>query len=160
MRRKLKNLVHGSNALGADLHTFEAVGAVPDAAGLTELSQPVFFYSIPGVSGEAEGLGKSRGPEETLVDLQDGAVGDAGSAHNAAHDLIQGQHVGVINDIFVVGGGARGEEPRLNLVYPLPEGFSVYDQVFDYRSVAHRLDDDGVGAGEASVILVLQARPA
>ena len=62
LRRNSSICSMGATPLGQTLNTFEAVGAVPDAAGLTELSQPVFFYSIPGVSGEAEGLGKSRGP--------------------------------------------------------------------------------------------------
>ena len=117
---EFEDLVHGGNPLGADLDTFEAVGAVPDAAGLAEGLEPFGLDAVTGVSGEAEGLGEGGGAEEALVDLEDGAIGDAGAAHDAAHDLVEGEHVCVVDDVFVVGGGSDGGEPGLYLADSFP----------------------------------------
>ena len=93
--------VHGSYALGASLHAFQAAGAVPHTGrlvqGLQSLSGDALGVAVPGVGGEPVGLGEGRRSQEGRVNLHYRAVGDAGPAHDA------GRYAGKVQHRFVGG---------------------------------------------------------
>jgi len=78
--------IHGADPFGTDLNAFHASCAIPHAARLIKMFEPVCGGGIPGVGNKAIRFSQSSRADEVLVDFQDGAVGDADPAHDAAHD--------------------------------------------------------------------------